>query len=150
MLAKIRRMHFRDGRSLREVARQTGLSRNTIRRWLRRTEVTEPKYPGRKSKSVVDPWAEQLQHWLYADRHRALRDRRTARVMFQSIRAQGYPGSYNRVCAFVRRWREQTDPISQRSGFVPLSFSLGEAFQFDWSTEYLFWAGCAGASRSPT
>lgn len=35
MLAKIRRMHFRDKVSLREIARQTGLSRNTIRHWLR-------------------------------------------------------------------------------------------------------------------
>ena len=32
ILAKIRRMHFRDGMSLREVAKRTGLSRNTIRR----------------------------------------------------------------------------------------------------------------------
>jgi len=35
ILAKIRRMHFRDGMSLREAAKRTGLSRNTIRRWLR-------------------------------------------------------------------------------------------------------------------
>ena len=141
MLAKIRRMHFRDGLSLREVARQTGLSRNTLRRWLRRTEVTEPKYPGRKAKSVVDPWAERLRQCLEADRHRAKRDRRTARVLYQAIRAQGYPGSYNRVCAFVRRWRAETDHAPQRPGFVPLSFALGEAFQFDWSVEYLFVGG---------
>ena len=36
MLAKIMRMHFRDGMSLREAARSTGLSRYTIRGWLRR------------------------------------------------------------------------------------------------------------------
>ncbi|MCB1566322.1 MAG: helix-turn-helix domain-containing protein, partial [Xanthomonadales bacterium] len=44
MLAKIRRMHFRDGLSVREVARRTGLSRNTIRRWLRSGQ-SEPVYP---------------------------------------------------------------------------------------------------------
>ena len=32
MLAEIRRMHRRDGLSLREITRNTGLSRNTIRR----------------------------------------------------------------------------------------------------------------------
>jgi transposase len=36
MLAKIRRMHLRDRMSLREVSRRTGLSRNTVRSWLRR------------------------------------------------------------------------------------------------------------------
>lgn len=56
LLAKIRRMHFRDRLGLREIARQTDLSRNTLRSWLRRPEVTEPKYPPRKSPGVIDPW----------------------------------------------------------------------------------------------
>ena len=54
MLAKIRRTHFRDGMSLREIARRTGLSRNTVRGWLRRPEVVEPKFHPRRAVSVVD------------------------------------------------------------------------------------------------
>ncbi|MBU18140.1 MAG: hypothetical protein CL725_10640, partial [Chloroflexi bacterium] len=42
MLAKIRRMHLRDRLSMREVSRRTGLSRNTVRQWLRQEGVTEP------------------------------------------------------------------------------------------------------------
>ncbi len=38
MLAKIRRMYFRDKVPLREIARQTGLSRNTLRHWLRQLQ----------------------------------------------------------------------------------------------------------------
>lgn len=30
MLAKIRRMHLRDGIGIREIAKRTGLSRNTV------------------------------------------------------------------------------------------------------------------------
>lgn len=48
MLAKIRRMHFRDGLPLRKIAKRTGLSRNTIRRWLRSGQ-SEPVYPRRAS-----------------------------------------------------------------------------------------------------
>jgi transposase-like protein len=44
MLAKIRRMHFRDRMSVREVARRTGLSRNTVRSWLRQRDVVEPAF----------------------------------------------------------------------------------------------------------
>ena len=40
MLAKIRRMHLRDGKSIREISRVTGLSRNTVRGWLRQQDVT--------------------------------------------------------------------------------------------------------------
>ncbi len=141
MLAKIRRMHLRDGMPLREIVRQTGLSRNTIRRWLRQVGTVEPKYPKRESKSVVDPWTERLRQWLQADSHRPKRDRRTALALHKAIQAQGYKGSYNRVCAFVRTWKQDTYENPKRTAYVPLTFALGEAFQFDWSTEYVFIGG---------
>jgi len=47
MLGKIRRMHLRDKLSLHEIAKRTGLSRNTLRRWLRvPQEVQVPVNPG--------------------------------------------------------------------------------------------------------
>ena len=47
MLGKIRRMHLRDKLSLHEIAKRTGLSRNTLCRWLRAPqEVQVPVYPG--------------------------------------------------------------------------------------------------------
>lgn len=74
MLAKIRRMYFRDKLSLREISRRNGNSRNTLRRWLRQEDVTEPIYPARVSRSILDPCREQLEAWLRADRHRPKRD----------------------------------------------------------------------------
>ncbi|WP_326941271.1 helix-turn-helix domain-containing protein, partial [Actimicrobium sp. GrIS 1.19] len=45
MLGRIRRMHLRDKLSLHEITKRTGLSRNTIRRWLREAEdVAPPAY----------------------------------------------------------------------------------------------------------
>ncbi|WP_452363937.1 IS21 family transposase, partial [Nocardia sp. NPDC004085] len=141
ILAKIRRMYFREKVPLREIARRTGLSRNTVRRWLRQTDAVEPKYPKRVSPSVIDDWAAQLTGWLRADSHRPKRDRRTARFMFEAIRAEGYAGSYGRVSAFVRRWHEEQAEAPRRQAFVPLAFEPGEAFQFDWSCEYAFIGG---------
>lgn len=137
MLAKIRRMHLRDGLSLREISRRTGLSRNTVRHWLRQKEMVEPAYPPRTSRSVVDPWAEQLTSWLKTDQHRLKRNRRTARMLYQTIKAQGYSGGYGRVCAFVRRYKAEANQYPQgKAAYVPLVFAPGEAFQFDWSCEY--------------
>jgi transposase len=141
MLGKIRRMHFRDGMSLREVARRTGLSRNTVRGWLRRAEVVEPKFALRRPVSKIDEWADLLGTWLRTDSHRGRRERRTAKAMFEAIRALGYEGGYGRVSAFVRRWKLEQADAPRRSAFVPLAFALGEAFQFDWSCEYLFVGG---------
>ena len=141
MLAKIRRMHFRDGLSIREVSRRSGLSRNTVKRWLRQEGATEPKYPKREVVGVVDPWAEQLTTALRADEHRPVRERRTVKALFEQIQALGYQGSYPRVVVWVRRWRAQQANSPRRAAFVPMSFELGDAFQFDWSCEYVFIGG---------
>ena len=140
MFAKIRRMHFREKLSIREIERRTNLSRNTIRKWLREPAMTEPRYPEREGKSVVDAYADQIRTWIQTDSHRARRDRRTARVMFQAIQAQGYSGGYGRVCALVRRLQQELAQAPSRKAFVPLAFAHGEAFQFDWSCEYA-WIG---------
>lgn len=63
MLAKIRRMHFRGGMSVREVSRRTGLSRDTVRRWLRQGAV-EPVYPVRKRPCMIDAYCDQLELWF--------------------------------------------------------------------------------------
>ena len=140
MFAKIRRMHFREKLSIREIERRTNLSRNTIRKWLREPAMTEPRYPEREGKSVIDAYADQIRTWIQTDSHRAKRDRRTARVMFQTIQAQGYSGGYGRVCALVRRLQQELSEAPGRKAFVPLAFAHGEAFQFDWSCEYA-WIG---------
>jgi transposase len=126
MLAKIRRMYFRDHISVREIAKRTGLSRNTIRNWLRQSDVVEPKYSARQAPSVLDPYKEQLSAWLKTDSHRPKRDRRTVTVLFQHLRAQGYPGGYGRVASFARAWRQEQAEAPQRKAFVPLRFAAGE------------------------
>jgi DNA-binding transcriptional regulator YiaG len=68
MLAEIRRMHLRDGLSIREVSRRMGLSRNTVRKWLRQEGVTEPKYPKRAQFRALDACAKQPQGALSNDR----------------------------------------------------------------------------------
>ena len=60
MLAKIRRIRFREQLSVREITRRTGLSRNTIRQWLRQDGGTEPRYPARVMPSKLDAYKEQL------------------------------------------------------------------------------------------
>jgi transposase len=141
MLAKIRRMYFRDQTSLREISRRTGLSRNTVRAWLRQKEAVEPRYPSRQGVSVLDPYQEQLVTWLRADSRRPKRERRCVTALFQQLRAQGYPGSYSRVAAFARHWKEEQYCCPQKTAYVPLQFAPGEAFQFDWSCEYAFVGG---------
>jgi transcriptional regulator with XRE-family HTH domain len=59
LLSVIRRWALRDQLSIREIARGTGLSRNTIRRYLR-GDVVEPAFKVRERPSKLDRFAEKL------------------------------------------------------------------------------------------
>jgi transposase len=75
-----------------------------------------------------------------ADSHRPKHARRSARALLSQLQAQGYRGGYSRLTDFIRGWREQEGKAASKA-YVPLSFELGEAFQFDWSEEGLLIGG---------
>ncbi|MDK1390183.1 helix-turn-helix domain-containing protein [Sinorhizobium sp. 7-81] len=54
LLSVIRRWYFREHLSIREICRRTGLSRNTIRRYLQ-SEGVEPKFKVPEPPSKLDP-----------------------------------------------------------------------------------------------
>ena len=60
-------------------------------------------------------------------------------MLFEVIKKEGFTGCYARVIESVRNWRNVTAP--SKSAYVPLRFELGEAFQFDWSEEWLVIGG---------
>ena len=76
-LGRVRRLFYRDGESLSEISRKTGLSRNTIKRWLKTVEGTEPSYRRLRHDTKIAPYAAQLIKALETDAHRPKRDRRT-------------------------------------------------------------------------
>ena len=143
LLSVIRRWHYRDHFSIREISRRTGLSRNTVRKYLRSDSV-EPKFsiPDRPSK--LDPYADKLSHMLRQEAGKSRKQKRTTKQLHADLVVLGYDGSYNRVAAFARDWkaaRQQEQKTRGRGVFVPLAFLAGEAFQFDWSED---WAVIAG------
>jgi transposase len=140
MYAKIRRMYFREQLSINEIARRTSLSRNTIKKWLRVPEGSEPSYQRQQKPTKLTLFEDQLKQALLADSHRPKRDRRTALMLFAELQKSGYPGSYTRVTEYIRRWRNAGTDVG-KSAFVPLKFRWGEAFQFDWSEEPLVVGG---------
>jgi transcriptional regulator with XRE-family HTH domain len=138
LLSIIRRWHIRDQVPLREIARRLRISRNTVRRYLR-AEITEPAYAVRRSRSAIDKYAFQLSAMLKTEAARSRKQRRTLKQIHEDLRELGFEGSYDRVAAFARVWREgqteRVNPSSKRT-YIPLAFAPGEAFQFDWSEDW--------------
>lgn len=105
LLGIIRRWHLRDQVPLREIAKRLGISRNTVRRYLR-SETTEPAYAERQSASAIDPYAFQLSGWLKTEASKSRKQRRTLKQLHEDLTELGFKGSYDRVAAFARQWRE--------------------------------------------
>lgn len=138
LLSVIRRWHHREGMPIRQIARRTGLSRNTVRKYLA-GNVVEPQYPKRKSPSKLDDYEQTLTSWLFRETKRHRKQRRCVKQLYHDLVQLGYTGSYDRVAAFARHWREgqqEAMRTASKNTFVPLRFAPGEAFQFDWSEDF--------------
>ena len=104
-LGIIRRWHLRDQVSLREIAKRLGISRNTVRRYLR-SETTEPAYAERQSASAIDPYAFHLAGWLKTEAAKSRKQRRSLKQLHEDQTELGFKGSYDRVAEFARQWRD--------------------------------------------
>jgi transposase len=141
MIGRIRRLHSRGKKSEREIARMTGLSRNTVAKWLRGHVGEAPTYRRGPMPSKLKAFEDAIKQALQLDARRPKHERRTARALYVQIKAAGYDGGYSRVTDFIRAWRQGEGAGAVTRAFVPLSFELGEAFQFDWSEEGLVVGG---------
>eukprot|EP01036_Dinobryon_divergens_P011723 gene11723-15778_t len=63
LLNIIRRMHLRQKLSIREIARLTGVSRNTVTKHLAANTI-EPKFATPERQSKIAPFADKLAGWL--------------------------------------------------------------------------------------
>ena len=77
-LRRLRRLYFRDGLTLSEIARKTGFARNTVKTWLKAAEGVESKYRRRIGQTKILPFTELLIKALETDARRPRRDRRSA------------------------------------------------------------------------
>ena len=88
------RVLVRQGLSERAIARQTGLSRVTVRRYARADTFPERAAP--PARTVVEAFAAIVEQRLAEGGH-------SVQAIFEDLRTQGYSGSYSRVYAYVRR-----------------------------------------------
>ncbi len=118
------------------------ISTSTIKAWLKEISPDGYKYPKRPQvNGKLTPYIPALLLALEIDSRRPKRDRRTALMLFEAFKKDGYSGGYSILTDYVRNWRNGVIPGSRKSAFVPLKFQLGEAFQFDWSEESLMIGG---------
>ena len=135
---KIRRAVLRDKESIRSVSRRTGVSRNTIRKYLQ--DPSPPSYQRSASPVLhkLRSFETRLRGLYEHDQSLPLRERRTATKLYEELVCEGYEGSYSPVCRFIKKLKSEP---SLSSAFIPLLFKSGDALQFDWSEEHVVLGG---------
>jgi len=108
------------GKSIRQTAREVGLARNTVRRYLRGQGPTG----GRRARgSKLDAYKEQIRQWMQQDHCY------NVELMFERLGAQGYTGGRSILKEFVRPLR----PAQQgRAPVIRYETLPGRQMQFDW------------------
>ena len=115
LLSVIRRWVLLDQLSIREFARRTGLSLNTIRKYLRKN-VVEPAFKLPERPSKLDAFAEKLSGWLKLESSGLRKQKRTVAQLHADLVALGFEGSYGRIAAFARNWKERRHQEQQTAG----------------------------------
>ena|SRR6185312_15872159 len=89
-IGRIRREHFIHGKSIKEIARDLRLSRNTVRKVLRSDETSFSYERRVQPRPKLGRWKEQLDRLLAANVEAPARQRLTLIRIFEELRALGY------------------------------------------------------------
>src|SRR5271163_488703 len=139
-VGRIRREHFVQGKSIKEIARGLRMSRNTVRKILRSGETSFAYERDVQPQPKLGHWKSDLDRMLAGNAGKSARERLTLIRLFEDLHGLGYAGGYDAVRRYARSW--QREHASQTApAFVPLSFAPGEAYQFDWSHEIVLLNG---------
>src|SRR5271168_1670299 len=139
-IGRIRREHLVKGKSIKEIARDLRISRNTVRRILRSGETSFSYEREVQPRPRLGRWKADLDRMLTTNASNTTRERLTLIRLFEELRALGYEGGYDAVRRYARTWsREHASQTA--AAFVPLSFAPGEAYQFGWSHEIVVMSG---------
>ena len=123
LYGRIRREVQVEGKSERQVAREYGLARETVRKMMK--YPAPPGYrrqqPAKRPK--LDPWVGVIDAILKEDRERLRKQRHTAKRIYPRLRDEhGFGGGYTIVKDYVCLQR-----LRQREMFVPLVHPPGDA-----------------------
>jgi len=117
LYARVRRAVYVEGMSEREVAREFGLARETVRKMMRYAAPPGYRRQQPPKRPKLDPWVGVIDQIVEEDRGRPRKQRHTAKRIYQRLREEhGFSGGYTIVKDYVRLRK-----LSQGEMFVPLA-----------------------------
>ena len=139
-VGRIRRAHFVQKLSVREIARRLHVSRKTVRKAIEAEDGAFNYERAVQPMPRLGAHVAELERLLAENERKPRREKLTLVRLYEELRRVGYEGGYDAVRRHARRW-QRAEVGRTATAFVPLSFDPGEAYQFDWSHEVIVMAG---------
>jgi transposase len=136
----IRTAHRVYKKSIKQICRETGHSRETVRKVLRSEPFgysprTAQPYP------VLGPYLAVIDQWLAEDKSRPKKQRHTARRIYDRlVREHGFTGGSSTVRHYVRKAKIRLG-VQAVPAFVPLEPDCGQEAEVDWGAALAFIGG---------
>ena len=137
-IAKIRRLYHKESLSIRAIALKLNINRRTVKKHIEQTVMPIYQKPAKRY-PMLGPFLTQLDQRLIQAQMQPKIKRLTACRHYEWLKSCGYQGSYSAVSAYIRQFTDQSAPSPV--AFIPQHFPIGDAYQFDWSTEAVKIAG---------
>ena len=101
--ARNRREHFVKGKTIKEIARDLGVSRNTVRGVLRSGETSFEYERTVQPRPKLGRWTVEIDALLEGNAAKPAREQLTLIRIFEEFRDRGYDGGYDAVRRYARR-----------------------------------------------
>ena len=135
---ELRRAFYVEGKSIRQIQRETGHHRRTIRKALEDGFVPEYRHQAPRSCPVLDPVKAIIDRWLGEDLDRPAKQRHTAKRIYARLTTEyGFQGAESTVRGYVSRHRRKM----HAQVFIPLEYLPGQIAQVDFGEAQVVLAG---------
>jgi len=126
---KIRRMYHIEGKSIRQIARETGYARETVAKLAKQQDPPKYKRGKEYAAPVLKPFKERLREMVRENENLPRKQRWTTPRMFEQLVTEGYQGAESTVRHYVGQIRK-VEKIP--NSYIPLSYDPGNDAQVDW------------------
>jgi len=137
----IKHLYEKEDFSINQISKAIGIDWRTAAKYAKNEDWNKiVKRKQKRTRPVMEPFAETVDVWLLEDQLLPRKERRPATAMWRRLRKKhGFTGSERTVRAYVAE-RKKEIKIGQEEQYLELEHPEGEA-QIDFGTTHVIWGG---------
>lgn len=137
-IERIRRAYYIDEKSMRQIAKEYGHSRETVRKAVESAEARKYTLKEPRPAPKLGPYKKQIEALVSQNQQLPRKQRYTWKKIYEAIQAKGYSGSESRLRHYLSQidWKKKKPKV-----YIPLEYDPGTDGQVDWGEAYVILKG---------